>query len=108
VIFVEAPQSVEEIEQIAEEVDAPLLLNAVVGGRTPEIEHGRLVELGYRIAIHPGVALQAVVPAAIEALRGLHDHSPALNRSDSPEGFFDLFGLTAWDQLGKRYSDVHK
>jgi 2-methylisocitrate lyase-like PEP mutase family enzyme len=108
VIFVEAPQSVEEIEQIADEVDAALLLNVVVGGRTPEIEHRRLVELGYRIAIHPGAALQAVVPAAIEALRSLRDDSPALNGSDSPEGFFDLFGLTAWDQLGKRYSDVHK
>jgi len=108
VIFVEAPQSVKEIEQIADEVDAPLLLNVVVGGRTPEIEHGRLVELGYRIAIHPGVALQAGVRAAIEALRGLHDDSPALNGSDSPEGFFDLFGLSAWDQLGKRYSHVHQ
>lgn len=106
VIFVEAPQSMEEIEQIAEHVRAPLLLNVVTGGLTPEIDHARLVELGYRIAIHPGAALQAVVPAAIEALRGLRANAPALVGSGSPEGFFDLFGLASWDELGKRYRDV--
>ena len=42
VIFVEAPQSVEEIERIAAEVDAPLLVNVVPGGRTPEIDSGAL------------------------------------------------------------------
>ena len=36
-IFVEAPQSVDEIEQIAAEVDAPLLFNVVPGGTHPEI-----------------------------------------------------------------------
>jgi 2-methylisocitrate lyase-like PEP mutase family enzyme len=103
VIFVEAPQSIEEIEQIAAEVDAPLLLNIVPGGRTPEIAHGRLAELGYRIAIHPGVALAAVVPAAIEALSALREQTPLLDAGAGPESFFDLFGLSAWNELGQRY-----
>jgi 2-methylisocitrate lyase-like PEP mutase family enzyme len=60
VIFVEAPESVEEVERIAREIDAPLLLNVVPGGRTPEIAPERLAALGFRIAIHPGVALGAV------------------------------------------------
>jgi 2-methylisocitrate lyase-like PEP mutase family enzyme len=104
VIFVEAPQSVEEIEQIAAEVDAPLLLNVVPGGLTPEIEHDRLAELGFRIAIHPGAPLAAVVPAAVRALSGLRDQTPAPLGRVSPESFFDLFGLAAWDQLGQRYT----
>jgi 2-methylisocitrate lyase-like PEP mutase family enzyme len=103
VIFVEAPQSVEEIEQIAAEVTAPLLLNVVPGGRTPAVDHTRLGELGYRVAIHPGAALAAVVPAAIEALRGLRENTPSLTRAATPEGFFDLFGLSAWNELGERY-----
>jgi 2-methylisocitrate lyase-like PEP mutase family enzyme len=103
VIFVEAPQSFEEIEQIAANVDAPLLLNVVPGGLTPEVEHERLAELGYRIAIHPGAALAAVVPAAIEALSGLRAQSTALSGMASPEAFFDLFGLTGWNELGRRY-----
>jgi 2-methylisocitrate lyase-like PEP mutase family enzyme len=103
VIFVEAPQSVEEIEQIAAEVNAPLLLNVVPGGRTPEVDHERLAELGYRIAIHPGAALAAVVPAAIEALGGLRAQAPSLAGIAGPEGFFDLFGLAAWNELSRRY-----
>lgn len=107
VIFVEAPRSVEEIEQIAAQVDAPLLLNIVPGGLTPEIDHARLAELGYRIAIHPGVSLVAVVPAAVQALSGLRERTPSLDAPASPEGFFDLFGLVTWDELGQRYSDDH-
>jgi 2-methylisocitrate lyase-like PEP mutase family enzyme len=103
VIFVEAPESVEEIEQIATTVDAPLLLNVVPGGRTPELPHERLAELGFRIAIHPGAALAAVVPGAIEALSGLKDQTPSMVGTVSPEGFFDLFGLSAWNELGERY-----
>lgn len=104
VIFVEAPRSEEEIERIAAEVDVPLLLNLVPGGLTPELDHGRLAQLGYRIAIYPGALVMALVPAAIEALTALrgesledHQHVPG------PEAFFELFGLTAWQEMGSRY-----
>jgi 2-methylisocitrate lyase-like PEP mutase family enzyme len=106
VIFVEAPQSVEEIEQIAAVVEAPLLLNLVPGGLTPKVEHNLLAELGYRIAIHPGAALAAVVPAAAEALGDLVDQTPALDATADPAGFFDLFGLGAWNKLGERYREI--
>jgi len=103
VIFVEAPESVEEVERIAREIDAPLLLNVVPGGRTPEIAPERLAELGFRIAIHPGVALGAVARAAIGALSELAGTS-GIETSADPAGFFDLFGLTRWQQLGERYT----
>jgi 2-methylisocitrate lyase-like PEP mutase family enzyme len=103
VVFVEAPESIEQIEQIAAAVDAPLLLNVVPGGRTPEVAQARLAELGYRIAIHPGAALAAVVPAAIAALGALREQTPAFSGAASPEGFFDLFDLNSWMELGKRY-----
>jgi 2-methylisocitrate lyase-like PEP mutase family enzyme len=104
VIFVEAPQTIEQIEQIAAEVDAPLLLNVVPGGRTPEVAHERLAELGYRIAIHPGAVLAAVVPAVIGALSTLREQSPNLDGPSSPEAFFDLFQLSGWNELGQRYT----
>ncbi len=103
VIFVEAPETIDEIELIAREIDAPLLLNVVPGGRTPEIAPGRLAELGFRIAIHPGVALGAVARAAIGALSELAGTS-GIETSPDPAGFFDLFGLTRWQQLGERYT----
>jgi 2-methylisocitrate lyase-like PEP mutase family enzyme len=103
VIFVEAPESVEEVERIAREIDAPLLLNVVPGGRTPEIAPERLAELGFRIAIHPGVALGAVARAAIGALSELAGMS-GIETSADPAGFFGLFGLTRWQELGERYT----
>jgi 2-methylisocitrate lyase-like PEP mutase family enzyme len=101
VIFVEAPTNVEEIERIAAEVDAPLLLNVVPGGRTPEIASDRLAELGYRIAIHPGAVLGPVAKAALDALGALAGTTGGA--TSDPAGFFDLFGLSQWNELGERY-----
>ena len=42
IIFVEAPQGVDEIERIARDVQAPLLINLVLGGLTPLQSAGRL------------------------------------------------------------------
>jgi 2-methylisocitrate lyase-like PEP mutase family enzyme len=106
VIFVEAPRSEDEIEQIAAAVDAPLLLNLVPGGLTPELDHQRLAELGYRIAIYPGALIMALVPAAIEALTALRGRGRGHGDEEhvpGPEAFFDLFGLTDWQELGSRY-----
>jgi 2-methylisocitrate lyase-like PEP mutase family enzyme len=105
VIFVEAPRSEEEIEQIATAINAPLLLNLVPGGLTPEVDRARLAELGYRIAIYPVAVITAIVPAAIEALSRLRPHSPGIGGGEipGPEAFFELFGLSAWNELGRRY-----
>jgi 2-methylisocitrate lyase-like PEP mutase family enzyme len=107
VIFVEAPESVDEIERIAAEIDAPLLLNVVPGGRTPELPSERLAELGFRIAIHPGVALAATARATADALGALAERSPHVAASD-PSGFFDLFGLGEWQSLSERYSGYER
>jgi 2-methylisocitrate lyase-like PEP mutase family enzyme len=105
VIFVEAPQSEDEIERIANAIEAPKLINLVPGGRTPALDHGRLTELGFRIAIHPITVLLATMPAAVEALRGLlptRSATDAVNAS-GPEELFELFGLGEWQALGRRY-----
>lgn len=101
-IFVEAPESVAEVERIAAEVNAPLLINLVPGGRTPEIAQSRLGELGFRVAIHPGAALWPVTQAAVQALGALAQ-TAALPTAADPESFFDLFGLSEWNALGERY-----
>jgi 2-methylisocitrate lyase-like PEP mutase family enzyme len=101
-IFVEAPTSVEEIERIAAEVDAPLLFNVVPGGRTPQIAPERLAELGYRVAIHPGAVLAPVASAAMDALSALAG-TAGITTTNDPAGFFDLFGLATWNELGERY-----
>ncbi len=103
VIFVEAPESEEEIEQIAGAIKVPLLINNVPGGRTPELSTERLQRLGFRISIYPGAVLAPVVKAATEALATLGARAPQAESDAGPEAFFDLFGLSDWNELGQRY-----
>src|SRR6201996_3672319 len=53
-LFVEAPQSLDEIETIADRLaDVPLLFNYAEGGRTPAVTHAFLRDLGFRLVIFP-------------------------------------------------------
>ncbi len=74
VIFVEAPESADEFEQIAQEVDAPLLANMVEGGRSPVLESAMLERLGYAIAIYPGLGFMAAAASMDRVYRYLLDH----------------------------------
>ena len=85
VVFVESPESEEEMARIGGEIDAPLLANMVEGGRTPILPAARLKALGYAVAIYPAVGFLAVT-AALERVYGhllAHGDSTALPATDS-------------------------
>jgi 2-methylisocitrate lyase-like PEP mutase family enzyme len=72
VLFVESPESEQELAEIAAAVPKPVLANMVETGRTPYLPAWRLRELGYAIAIYPvtaALAASAAVLAALEELR---------------------------------------
>jgi 2-methylisocitrate lyase-like PEP mutase family enzyme len=104
VIFVEAPQDTGEIERIASEVDAPLLINLVLGGMTPLESASRLQELGYAIAIHPGNLLMRATLGMLQSLCELSGADIADHTPTSPADFFDLFGMGEWLDLDARYA----
>jgi 2,3-dimethylmalate lyase len=69
VLFVEAPETEEEVVAVADAFpDTPLLFNAVDGGRTPLLPPGRLRELGFAIVLRPLVTLFAAARAVQEQL----------------------------------------
>jgi len=103
VIFVEAPQGVEEIEQIAREVSAPLLINLVLGGLTPIESTARLRELGYSIAIHPSLPLGVATLSMLTGLAELLGRDPSPWLPSKPAEFFDLVGMAEWSELGERF-----
>ena len=53
VAFVEAPQSVAELEEIPRRVRRPLFANMLAGGVTPILPAAELARLGYKIAVAP-------------------------------------------------------
>lgn len=68
-LFVEAPQSVEEMERICREVPGFHMANLVEGGATPLLPHAELERIGYRLAAYPLTLLSAVTRAMQEALQ---------------------------------------
>jgi 2-methylisocitrate lyase-like PEP mutase family enzyme len=104
IIFVEAPQDAGEIERIAQEVDAPLLINLVLGGLTPLQSASRLQELGYAIAIHPGNLLMQTTFAMLQSLCELNGTDLAAQLPTSPGDFFNLVGMAEWRALDDKYA----
>src|SRR5262249_9111095 len=104
VIFVEAPLDAGEIERIAGEVDAPLLINLVIGGMTPLESAARLQELGYAIAIHPSNLLAQATFGMLQSLCDLNGSDLAAHLPTSPADFFDLVGMAQWRELDDKYA----
>jgi 2-methylisocitrate lyase-like PEP mutase family enzyme len=104
VIFVEAPQDSGEIERIAREVDAPLLINLVLGGMTPLESASRLQDLGYAIAIHPSNLLMQATFGMLHSLCELKGSDLATHLPTSPADFFNLVGMAEWLKLDTKYA----
>jgi 2-methylisocitrate lyase-like PEP mutase family enzyme len=69
VLFIESPESVEEMAKIGRTLDRPLVANMVEGGRTPLLEARVLKDLGYTLAIFPTTGILAMA-AALKAVYG--------------------------------------
>jgi 2-methylisocitrate lyase-like PEP mutase family enzyme len=71
VIFIESPQSIEEIERVGKAFKGkPLLANMVEGGLTPVLPVKELERIGYSLAIFPGTAFLAMGAA----VRKVYEH----------------------------------
>jgi 2-methylisocitrate lyase-like PEP mutase family enzyme len=53
VMFVESPETVEELAAIGQAFDVPALVNVVPGGRTPVLPAADYEQMGFAIAIYP-------------------------------------------------------
>lgn len=71
VVFVESPQSVEELKRIGGEIDATLLVNVVHGGQTPVLPLEDYAAMGFSVAIYPVTGLLAAARAATSVYEGL-------------------------------------
>ncbi|MDJ0933831.1 MAG: isocitrate lyase/phosphoenolpyruvate mutase family protein [Kiloniellales bacterium] len=93
-LFVEAPQSREDMARIVAELggQVPLLANMVEGGKTPPLSAAELEDLGFDLVIFPGGLVRAFVAMAQEYFAAL-----LANGSNRPFGdrMIDLAELNA-------------
>jgi carboxyvinyl-carboxyphosphonate phosphorylmutase len=106
VIFVEAPQTEEEIHRVAREVRAPLLANMVQGGRTPAVKADALERLGFKIAIFPAVCMAAAVSAIEGALARLKETGTDWHGGPvlGPMDIFRRVGFDWWHAIEERFT----
>jgi 2-methylisocitrate lyase-like PEP mutase family enzyme len=71
IIFLEAPESVEEMRRFCAEIPRPTMANMIDGGKTPILPPDELERIGYRIAAYPLVLLSAAIAAMNQALSAL-------------------------------------
>jgi 2-methylisocitrate lyase-like PEP mutase family enzyme len=109
ILFFEAPQSIEEIESVAKLFTGqlPVLINQVIGGRTPELTADEFEQMGFKIVIFP-----SIMPYyASVMLRKAADTIMAdkTDRNIIPGGdgsnMFRTMGLEEWRAKDKEYSN---
>jgi 2-methylisocitrate lyase-like PEP mutase family enzyme len=108
VLFVEAPQSLDQLGTIGRRFEVPLLANMVDGGKTPVRSAAHLAELGFRLVIFPGALVRAQAFVAREMLATIaRDGATAAmaNRMFDFKGLQELLGTEAILAGAQRYDE---
>ncbi|MBK8766947.1 MAG: isocitrate lyase/PEP mutase family protein [Burkholderiaceae bacterium] len=102
--FVESPETLEEVARVPRLVRGPCLLNIVPGGKTPLFPLPQAQEMGYRLAILPGILLRHAVEVFDQTLAALKaTQMPAGPRSNpSVAQSFARFGADEWNAIRTR------
>lgn len=99
ILFLEAPESVEEMRTFCSAFNKPTMANMVGGGKTPILPAEELEKIGYRIAAYPLLAFSAALAAVRQALAaiktGAADSLPQLT-------FEELKTLVGFDDYYER------
>jgi len=108
VLFVEAPESEDEVVTVAKAFpDVPLLLNWAEGGKTPSLSRERMQELGYSLILFPLTALFVATHAMRESLGQLRAHGsplPIMDRLTRFQEFLDIIGLPEIREIDRRFA----
>ncbi|MPS25571.1 MAG: oxaloacetate decarboxylase [Alcaligenaceae bacterium] len=104
-IFIEAPESVEELETIGRSLDATLMANMLEGGRTPILRPDELEQLGFRIVIYGINLLMHATKTMRECLEDIRSGELRLTgRGVSFEEYKRIVGFYDWAALEDRYA----
>jgi len=110
ILFVESPESEEEMAEIGRRLgDMPLLVNVVEGGKTPVLSKQRYVELGYQVAIFPATAFLAMGKALEHVYGQLKTNEDSLSCKDHVtdfKGFCVTMGFEHVWNFDKAHADI--
>lgn len=106
IIFVEAPQSIEEMKKIGKSIKAPLVANMIEGGATPISSASDLYKMGFKIILYPLSVLFANTFATMNVLKELKKTGGTKKIQKQLvdfEEFNNLVELSKFRKLEKKY-----
>ncbi len=109
ILFVESPESEEEMRRIGQTFDVPLVANMVERGRTPVLTQAELESIGYKIAIFPVTALLASVQAMTAVYQQFKQHGSSAGGQTPLYDFGQLTQLMGFEDVWafeKRYAET--
>jgi len=111
VIFVEAPETVEQMRKITSQIDAPQMANIILGAKTPILTPQQLQKIGYSVVAYPA-ACSCIITKAVkdffEEFQRTFDYESFSGRMMD---FYDFFNLARLDKIRdeeERYTDQGK
>jgi 2-methylisocitrate lyase-like PEP mutase family enzyme len=99
VLFIESPESIEELETIGRTFNVPLLVNVVEGGRTPQLAPHELQKLGFSLAIYPASGFLAVAKALKEMYGQILAHRSTEAAVDAMYPFSEMCELMGFPEV---------
>ena len=106
VVFVEAPQSEEELREIPTKINAPLLANMIENGVTPTFSADELKSMGYSMVVFPLSGLYAATYAMKKIFSHLKSNGTTKGCTDTMldfNEFNELVELPKFMQMEKKY-----
>jgi 2-methylisocitrate lyase-like PEP mutase family enzyme len=108
-LFVESPESEEEMRKIGCSFDLPLVANMVEKGCTPVLSRVELEGMGYKLAFFLVTALLASVHAMTQVFKHLKESGSSSNMTVPLYDFGDLTQLMGFEDVWafeKRYAET--
>jgi len=108
ILFVESPETEDEMRQIGRSFELPLVANMVEGGRTPVLSQQELQDIGYKLAIFPVTALLAATQAMKAVYESFKKTGSSAGISTPLMPFADLTKLMGFEEVWafeKHYAD---
>ena len=108
ILFVEAPQSVAELEAIAQAFpDVPLVANVIEGGKTPQLSVSQLQQMGFKVVFFAVSALLAVTQVMTACFQSLKERGTTADFDNMAnfEEFKEFIGIRKYQELEDKYRE---
>ncbi|MGA2991017.1 MAG: isocitrate lyase/PEP mutase family protein [Candidatus Korobacteraceae bacterium] len=103
-LFIESPETIEELGVIARAFDAPQLANMLEGGRTPILKPVELQQLGFKMVIYGITLLMRITRVMQQALADLKSGELALfGTGVGWEEYKRIVGFDRWSAIEGKY-----